>query len=151
LIFHDHEPLESVEISANRIITDGGISRAGIGRNRGCCRGRRFVASQRSKQPTDLCRIPAHSVDPADIGTANFIDVTANRAERLGRRLGPSSTRDGSMSATLRACSSTSSMTTLAANVWAVAVFPQAFGPSITTAPEDANRSRSSDSTTRGR
>ena len=43
-----------------------------------------------------------------------------------------------------RACSSMSSRTSLAAMVSAVAVLPHALGPSITTAPADSSRDRSS-------
>jgi len=46
LIFLDHKPLESVEIPANRIVTDGGISRAGIGQMSPPHHGRAFSFSR---------------------------------------------------------------------------------------------------------
>lgn len=59
----------------------------------------------------------------------------------------PSSTRSGSTASACRALASVSSITVEAATGLAVAVFPHAFGPSTTTAPADASRSRSSPST----
>ena len=69
----------------------------------------------------------------------------------MSRGVSPASTNAGSTAIARRAFSSTSSNTSLAATWRAMAVLPQALGPSMSTAPEDASLAESSESPMLGR
>ena len=109
----------------------------------------RVVSSGGTAEPVRMKR-PA----PPPMSTARRtwfqIDGTVCHSS-IRRGAGPSRTRLGSSSAACRSPASTSSSTSLAAWCRPVAVFPQARGPSISTAPTDPSLVASSSSTMRGR
>ena len=118
----------------------------------------------RDIRPAPVCRVvsPGGTAEPVrmkrpappPMSTARRtwfqIDGTVCHSS-IRRGADPSRTRLGSISAPCRSPASTSRSTSLAAWCRPVAVFPQARGPSISTAPADPSPVASSSSTMRGR
>lgn len=147
LFLNHHQASQGREIGANRVVGDASLVAGGVFRDGREGRLGRDVAGQALQDGHDTLGVAANAVHGPDVRAADLVEVISDGACRTGWR----QMANTWPAAHRQLIDQMSSRTSLAACRRAVSVLPQAFGPSITTAPWIASCALNSASTMRGR